>query len=75
MAPARKVSAAPTSTDILFAFRKSENFPMNVVFPAPFTPTTSTTVGPDSARTNRGSLLPERSEVSIPFSSAWRNCS
>ena len=47
--------------------------PKLVVLPDPFTPTTRTTVGAVVARMTRGSLLPERSEVSIAVSSASRN--
>jgi hypothetical protein len=48
MAPARNVSAAPTSTDILFALRTRE-LPDEGCLPALFTPTTRMTVGPDPA--------------------------
>ena len=43
---------------------------MNVVFPAPFTPTTRITVGAAGATLSVGSLLPPRSAASIPSASA-----
>ena len=48
---------------------------MNVVFPAPLTPTTRITVGPDLAWIIRGSLFPDRSEPSMALLSASRNWS
>ena len=44
-AAARKVSLAAISTDFPSADRRLANLPMKVVFPEPFTPATSTTVG------------------------------
>ena len=44
-AAARNVSAAAISTDRPAVVKNLANFPMVVVFPTPFTPTTSTTAG------------------------------
>src|SRR5438270_4776090 len=44
-AAARKVSPAPRMTDFPACFRRAASFPMVVVFPVPFTPTTMTTSG------------------------------
>jgi len=43
---------------------------MNVVFPAPFTPTTRMTVGGEGATINPGSLFPAANAAAISFAMA-----
>ncbi len=50
MAAARKVSAAQSSTERPSARYRFASFPIVVVFPAPFTPTTMTTAGGSATR-------------------------
>ena len=71
MAPARNVSPAATTTRFFSARNRAASFPMNVVFPAPFTPMTRMIIGLSAGTNMVGSLYPARSAVSTP----WRNAS
>src|SRR3954470_7143350 len=72
MAAARKVSAAASSTVFPCARKVCASFPMVVVFPVPFTPTTRMTSGPstDFAGFSAALRMASSSCLSTRFSSA-----